>query len=278
MDEIRKIKISELKVPKYNVRVSDIERGLDDLKTSIKSIGLIEPITVFEKDGQHTVLVGQRRLLAYSELNKEFPGHGFDEIDCIVRNVPDDDIKRAMSLEENILHLQMSRKDITRAVTDLYNKFGNYDVVREKLGLSRYMVDKYVGLSRLPEALKQAIQNGELHHKQTHAERIALNAVDALQYTKSGSISEDKVLEFARALARKSNIGKEMIAEAKKNPLRDIDEIQKYAEARQRIQLNLYLSPELDSRLGQYSEQEAYGSKEDAAVDIIAERLDAGEG
>ena len=68
-----------------------------------------------------------------------------------------------------------------------------------------------------------------------------------------------------------------MIAEAKKNPLRDIDEIQKYAEARQRIQLNLYLSPELDSRLNQYSEQEAYGSKEDAAVDIIAERLDAGE-
>ena len=266
-----------IKVPKHNVRLSNTGDGLEDLKTNIKSMGLIEPIIVFENAGQYIALVGQRRLLAYLELNEECPDQGFDEIDCIVRTMPADDTKRAISLGENITHLPMSKNDLIRAATDLYNKCGNYTQVHERFGLSKYMVDKYVGLSRLPEIIKQAIQSGELHNKQKNAERIALDAVDALQYVPGGDISEDKVLEFARIIARKSNLRKTLIEEAKKNPLRDVNEIQRRADEKHRIPLNLYLSVELDSRLEQYSDHEAYDSKEEAAIDIIVDKLDTGD-
>ncbi len=51
--------------------------------------------------------------MAYHQLNEEFPGRGFEEIECIVRDLPEDgdDAKRDMSLGENIMHVQMSGRD-----------------------------------------------------------------------------------------------------------------------------------------------------------------------
>jgi len=278
MSEVRKIRIGELRVPKHNVRVSNAGDGLGDLKASIRSVGLIEPIIVFERSGRYLALVGQRRLLAYSELNEEFPGQGFDEIDCIVRSMPeDDDAMRAISLGENITHLPMSREDIARAATGLYDESGGHDAVRERFGLSRRTVDKHVGPSRLPDEIRQAIQSGELHRRRARAERIALDAVDALRYVRGGRVSADRVLELARMIARRSGVRREIIEEARKDPMRDIADMERRADGRRRVHLNLHLSAELDARLGAYSERGEYGSKEEAAVDIIADRLDAQE-
>jgi len=276
--ELKKIKVSELKVPKHNIRIHNPDYRIEDLKTSIKNMGLIEPITVFEESGTYVALIGQRRLLAYYELNEEFPGQGFDEIECIVRNIPDDDdLKRALSTGENITHLPMSKRDLERVVTDLYNKCGSYDLICRRFGLSRYMVDKYVGLSRLPEKIREAIKSGELGPQQNRAERIALAAADALQFVPGGRISEEKVLKLACMMARKANLKKEIINETKKNPLRNIDDIERRVDAKYRVPLHLYLSAELNTRLGAYSEYENYENREEAAVDIIAERLDAEE-
>ena len=40
--ETIQIPIARLKIPKYNVRVSNVEKELSDLKTSIKSVGLVQ--------------------------------------------------------------------------------------------------------------------------------------------------------------------------------------------------------------------------------------------
>ena len=46
MRQLQKISINQLIVPKQNVRTQNIDKGLDELKASIKSVGLIEPISV----------------------------------------------------------------------------------------------------------------------------------------------------------------------------------------------------------------------------------------
>ena len=274
--EVKKIKIGDLSVPMENVRATNAGTAIDDLKTSIKSIGLIEPITVYrEESGQYIVLVGQRRLLAYMQLNEEFPGQGFDEIECVVRDPPKgESMKKAVSLAENITHLPMSRQDLRSAVTDLYMESGgDYNKVKERFGLSRYMIDTYVGLARLPDRLKQAILDGELHRKQRSAERIALAAASALMYVKGGDVSEDRVMELAQAMSKRGEIKKEIVKEARKNPHRMISDIVERVENRPLVDLRLRISKELDSRLGIYSDDEDFDNKEEAAIDIIAERL-----
>lgn len=275
MAETTKIPIARLKIPKHNARVSNAEKGLDDLKTSIKSVGLVEPVVVYENPkGQHWVLVGQRRLLAYHQLDEEFPGMGFDEIECVVRNFPEGSDLGALSLAENAMHVPMTRDDLAYAVTKLYDKCGSYREAAAKFGLSRYMIDKYVGLSRLPDGIKRAIREGEIHHRQASAERLALAAADALRLGQEEGVDEGKVLELARALAKRSELKRDMLNEAHRAPLDDLDDIVKRAERRRRISLNLHMSAELDSRLEVYRDERNHDNKEDAALEILAERLE----
>ena len=148
---VEEIPIAQIKVQKHNVRLHDIDTGIDDLATSIKAHGLLEPIVAYKSNGEYFILTGQRRLNAYFKLHEEYPHDGYDHIPCSIREEPvNDNQKKALSLAENITQLPMSESDLVKAVTDLYNVYGDYKIVQEKFGLSRYMVDKYVRQSRLP--------------------------------------------------------------------------------------------------------------------------------
>ena len=275
MAETAKIPIARLKIPKHSVRVSNAEKDLGYLKTSIKSVGLVEPVVVYENPkGQHWVLMGQRRLLAYHQLDEEFPGTGFDEIECVMRDFPEGSDLGALSLAENATHVPMTRDDLAYAVTKMYDRCGSYREAAAKFGLSRYMIDKYVGLSRLPDGIKRAIREGEIHHRQASAERLALAAADALRLGQEEGVDEGKVLELARVLAKRSELKMDILDEAHRAPLDDLDAIVKRAERRRRIPLNLHISAELDSRLEVYRDERNHDNKEDSALEILAERLD----
>ena len=203
--QVDMILLDKIRVPKYNIRIHDITKGIDDLAASIKAVGLLQPITVYldSENGRYVVLAGQRRLNAFGYLNKKHPSEGFDKIACVVVNEPaTPEEKLSLSLAENITQLPMNNSDLVKAVTDLYNNYHDYDLVREKFGLTKYMVDKYVKLARLPERLKTAINEGEISPNPKKAETASLGAVDALQYVKGGSVDVNQVLELAKEFAK----------------------------------------------------------------------------
>jgi len=202
------IPIDQIRVQKHNVRLHEIDQGTEDLGENIRANGLLQPIAAYyESDnGQYVILTGQRRLNAYNYLNKKYPGEGFDKIQCKIIDEPEsEEKKKAMSLAENITQLPMTNQDLIKAVTDLYNVYGDYEMVRQEFGLTKYMVDKYVRLSRLPQRIKDAVTSGEIHSNPKTAENMALKAVQATNYTKNGPISEEYVLELAQEMAGSDN-------------------------------------------------------------------------
>jgi ParB/RepB/Spo0J family partition protein len=204
-DKIQLIPLDKILVQKFNVRTKDIDSGIEEIAVSIKAIGLIQPISVFfnsEKD-RYVVLAGQRRLNAHVKLNTDFPGEGFDKIKCIEMDEPKtNEEKIAFSLAENITQLPMTNTDLVKAVTDLYNVYRDYEMVRDTFGITKYMVDKFVSLSRLPESLIDAINGGEIHPNDKTAENAAIRAVNALQWTKGGDVDVADVLELAKEYAK----------------------------------------------------------------------------
>ena len=87
--EPQKIPLNEIDIPKSIAR----EMGnSEDLIKNIKSVGLIQPITVYQKSDskEYVLLAGQRRYSAFVELNKKYPGEGWDEIPANVRDCSDD--------------------------------------------------------------------------------------------------------------------------------------------------------------------------------------------
>ena len=66
-----KIDISLSNVRKAN---ANIEEGIGELASSIKEIGIQQPVVVFQKGDRYELIIGQRRYLACEELGlREIP-------------------------------------------------------------------------------------------------------------------------------------------------------------------------------------------------------------
>jgi len=254
-DKIQLIPIDRILVQKFNVRTKDIDSGIDEIAASIKAIGLIQPISVFfnSEKTHYVVLAGQRRLNAYAKLNTDFPGEGFDKMKCIVMDEPKtNEEKIAFSLAENITQLPLVNTDLVKAVTDLYNVYRDYDLVRNTFGLTKYMIDKFVSLSRLPQSLIDAINGGEIHPSNKTAENAAIRAVNALQWTKGGSVDVADVKELAKEYAKDEIDSGDLDVSAKKGG--KVKDIIVGAKDKPKEKLTVKLSTEVAVKLKKVSD------------------------
>ena len=270
-NEIQLIPLESIKVQKYNVRKKEIDKGIEDLAASIKAVGLLQPITVFFDSEKkiYVILAGQRRLNAHHYLNEKFSGQGWDKIKCIVIDEPETNEKKmALSLAENITQVQMTNTDLVKAVTDLYNTYHDYDMVQEKYGLTKYMVDKFVRLARLPERLKDAINEGEISSNTKSAENSALRAVDALKWTKGGDVEVDDVLELAKEYVKGEIDAESLTEEASKGG--SVSEIKQAAKDKPKSKLTLTLSTDVATKLKKVADDSGENEKTRAVSYISA--------
>ena len=249
------ISLDKIKVQKHNVRIHDIDVGIDDLAANIKANGLLQPIAAYYDSGKehYVILTGQRRLNAYHRLDESYPGEGYDKIECKIIGEPESDEKKmALSLAENITQLPMTNSDLIKAVTDLYNVYGSYDMVRQEFGITKKMVDKYVRLSRLPQVLKDAIKNGGISSNPKTAENVAIRAVNATNYVKNGSVPEQTVLELAIEMAKGEVDINDLVDEIPKGGT--IDDIKGRAQGKPKTNIPIHLSTETAKKLKQVSD------------------------
>jgi ParB/RepB/Spo0J family partition protein len=261
-DKIQLLPLDDIKIQKHNVRTRDIDDGLDDLSTSIRALGLLQPITAYydSANSRYVVLAGQRRLNAHVLLNEKYPKEGFDKIKAILIPEPSNsDDKTALSLAENVTHLPMHQTDLIKAVTDLYNVYHDYDMVQEQFGLTRFMVNKYVKLARLPQKIVDAINDGQISSNPQTAENAAIRAVDALRSTSSDSDEQlENVIKLARNYASGEFQNEDLDDEARKggNP----DQIAGRARSKVKKKFTVNLSLEVAEKLHKVSEDK--GEKE----------------
>ena len=173
----------------------------------------------------------------------------------------------ALSLAENITQAQMANSDVVKAVTDLYNTYRDYEMVQEEFGLTRYMVDKFVRLARLPERLKEAINEGEISSQTKVSENAALRAVDALKWTKGGDVSVDDVLEMAKEYAKGEIDAEFLDSEAKKGG--SVSEIKEGAKKKPKTKLSLTLSTDMATDLKKVADNSGE-TEQTKAVSYIA--------
>ena len=264
------IPISDIVVEKHNVRTKDITVGIEDLAASIKATGLLQPLTVYfnSEKNKYVLLAGQRRFNAFVLLNDDNPNEGFDKIECNIIDEPKtDEEKLALSLAENITQLQMHNSDLVKAVTDLFNVYRDYDIVKEKFGLTKYMIDKYVRLARLPERLKKAINDGEINPDNKKAENAALRAVDALGWIKGGDILEDDVVELAVEYARGDITTEALTTAAKRGG--SIDEIKAAAAKKVLSKQTIELSIDVAAKLKKVAEFNGESEKSRATHYVV---------
>ena len=167
-NRIQMIPIGQIDPNKEQPRKQFDLESLDQLASSIRSVGIIQPIVVCPNGKRYTIVAGERRWRAARMAELE-------EIPAIVRDV--ETIQRMeMALIENIQRTDLNPLEEAQAVSSLMQECGlTQEQIAQRIGKSRSAVANLLRLLNLPKEVAELVAEGEL--SEGHA-RAILGAED----------------------------------------------------------------------------------------------------
>lgn len=178
--ELHHLAIEFLKPGKYQPRKDMSPDALEELASSIRAQGVIQPIIVRQVAQQsYEIIAGERRWRA-SQLA------GLDVVPCLVKEVPDE-AAVVIALIENIQREDLNAMEEAQALERLMNEFElTHQEVAQAVGKSRTTVSNLLRLNNLHDDVKILLEHGDI--EMGHAR--ALLALDGdLQHEAAQTVS-----------------------------------------------------------------------------------------
>lgn len=149
------IPIEKIVANPYQPRKAFEPQKLQELAASIRSKGVLQPITVRKSGLVFEIIAGERRWRA-SQLA------GLHEVPAIVRSATDQD-SLELALIENIQRHELNPIEEARAFQDLQQKFKlTHDQISEKVGKERVTITNSLRLLGLPMEVQSMVADGRL--------------------------------------------------------------------------------------------------------------------
>src|SRR5512145_690581 len=141
---INEIDINLIEVNPFQPRTNFDQEALNELATSIKELGIIQPITVRQlESGKYQLITGERRYRA-SQIA------GLTTIPAYIRRANDQDMLE-MALVENIQREDLDAIEIAISYQRLIEECSlTQETLSERVGKKRSTVANYLRLLRLP--------------------------------------------------------------------------------------------------------------------------------
>ncbi len=191
------IAITAIEYNPFQPRTRFDETSLQELATSIRELGIVQPITVREKSaGKYQLIAGERRLRA-SKLA------GLETIPAYVRTA-DDQAMLELALVENIQREDLDAIEVAISYQRLIDECSlTQEKLSDRVGKQRSTVTNYLRLLKLPAEIQLGIRNKQL--TMGHA-RTLINIEDIDQQIKvyyqlvDESLSVRKTEELVRQM------------------------------------------------------------------------------
>lgn len=152
---IQYLEIDSIKPNKYQPRETFNKQKLDELISSIKEKGVIQPVLVRARDAGYELIAGERRLRAVKQL-------GIKEIPAMVRDVDDADMI-GLALVENIQRDGLNPLEEAHAYQRLMDEFKyTQDKIGQVVGKDNTTISNTVRLLTLPKKIQDYLTNGAI--------------------------------------------------------------------------------------------------------------------
>ncbi|WP_413401021.1 ParB/RepB/Spo0J family partition protein [Pseudoalteromonas sp. KJ71-7] len=154
--ELQKLPIEFLHSGKYQPRKDMSEEALEELASSIRSQGIIQPIVVRPvAHNSYEIIAGERRWRAAQIAKLDF-------VPCIIKDVPDE-AAVAIALIENIQREDLNAMEEAIALNRLLNEFElTHQQVADAVGKSRTTVTNLLRLNNLNNDVKILLEHGDI--------------------------------------------------------------------------------------------------------------------
>ena len=153
---LNEVDIGLIRPPGANPRQRFDEAALEELASSIKQHGMLQPIVVMRKEGGYEVVAGERRWRAAKKL-------GMEKVAVVIR---EDDGPRHLAelrLVENIQRENLNPIELAEAYLALQEQHGlSNEELAVRLGKDRSSISNTTRLLQLPRAICDDVANGRL--------------------------------------------------------------------------------------------------------------------
>jgi ParB family transcriptional regulator, chromosome partitioning protein len=184
----------------FQPRVHFDDAKLDELARSIRSNGLIQPVTVRPARGvagKYEIIAGERRWRAAQRA-------GLLRIPILVRDVPDEKLLE-VALIENIQREDLNAIDEALAYRRLSDEFHlTQDDIATAVGKDRSSIANYLRLLKLPFDVQKEVANGTLSMGHARA-LLAIDQEDNLRRAAKNVLAAQLSVRETEALVREMN-------------------------------------------------------------------------
>lgn len=232
--------LSKIRIAKENVRHTEVKVDLEGLKRSIDDFGsIIHPVIVFpESKEMYSLIVGQRRYLAYKELNRT-------EIPALVIAPPVDvESRKLISFAENVYRRDLPYDDTVELCNYLFDKYRGDKVskvgkIALELNITPGTVLKYLSYLLIPRPVRDLVEDGSLTRS------------EAYKIASAWWPNEGAIVRMAReATHLTKNQRKQAIKIGSRSPGTPLEQVIEAAKrAPALVSLPLYIEPETHSML-----------------------------
>lgn len=154
-EHILSIPVSAIKTNKYQPRTDFNQEKLNELISSIKEKGVVQPVLVRRTDGGYELIAGERRLRAIKAL-------GIEKIPAIVKTVTDLDMLE-ISLIENIQREELNPIEEAHSFQRFITDFNfTQEKIAQVLGKDRSTIANTIRLLGLPKKIQDFISKSTI--------------------------------------------------------------------------------------------------------------------
>lgn len=153
---LREIPIGAVVPNPHQPRLAFDDAALDELASSIREHGLLQPLVVTElPNGDYQIIAGERRWRALRRA-------GLSTVAVLIKEAsPQQQLE--LALIENIQRADLHAIEEARAYRALADEFGlTHDQIAQRIGKSRPFVTQMLGLLKLPDEVQQLVASGTL--------------------------------------------------------------------------------------------------------------------
>ena len=144
------IEIDLIDLNPYQPRTNFNQKDIDELASSIKELGLIQPITIKTKENRYELISGERRLRAFKILKLK---------SAYVRKA-DDQASLEMALVENIQRKDLDPIEIAISYNRLIEELSiSHEEMSKRVGKDRSTISNYIRLLKLDPIIQSGIRD-----------------------------------------------------------------------------------------------------------------------
>jgi ParB family chromosome partitioning protein len=218
---VKEIPLAKIRPSKLNPRLEINIQRLNELATSIKEIGLLEPILLRPIENDFEVVVGERRYRACQQA-------GLEKVPAIIRQYSDEEVVQ-LNLIENVQREDLSaieKGKVCKYLLDNYSeKYPSQIVLAKKIGVSNDSISLWLrAVEVIPQEAQKYVSPSTISGETPEGKIDYLTAVRVGRAVKE----PERRVEVIKKLAEKRlpvKERKQVIEKVAREPEKAIDEV-----------------------------------------------------